>query len=72
MSYQVAPGDPFVTVSTWSAEVAAATKLKAAGITTQAALTAAIANINTTNCPGMSPAACQALQALLSIFQLSP
>jgi len=72
MSYQVSITDPVVSVSAQAAEVAVATKLKAAGITRQSDLNTVIANINQTTCPGMSVAACQALQALLSLFQLTP
>jgi len=72
MSYQVSATDPIVSVSAQAAEVNVATKLKAAGIVSQAGLNTVISNINTTNCPGMSNAACQALQALLALFQLTP
>jgi len=72
MSYQVTPSDPVVQFDHANMERNVAAKLKTAGITTQAQLNAVIANITTTTCPGMSNAACQALQALLSLIQVSP
>lgn len=72
MPYQVSPTDPIVSFDIQKLEKAVALKLKAAGIASQAALDAVIANLTPANNTGMSNAACQGEQTLLAMFTLVP
>jgi len=72
VSYRVTASDPAVSIDDRVGEVQAATRAKAAGVTTQAQLDTLIATVTTANNSGMSATACALLQVLASIIRIDP